>query len=258
MKKALFAFAFMFLASCSGCLSLGQQWSYGDDYAAGAAQALMRGTVVIASVGMYVDPTDPQEPGKIAVQGSGTIIAKKNNHTLVMTAAHVCNMPEVVEKTVDGKKIVYRRALQLFNVIDVDLNDHYAKVVVTGQSNENDICILDVEGNFGSVVLIADTHAPIGGFVTFVGAPRQNFDYHMFWVSDGRYCGRQRITEGKNWFDTYTFPSGPGGSGGGIFYHNRLVGVLSRAEMSSGHTSYGVELVIVKTFVKRALEAWKP
>lgn len=259
MKNALLVLI-VFLAGCtSGCHSseLNRDWSYTSDSYAQQAQTLMKSSVVIIARSVYLSNNDPNDSGKITAQGSGVIIAHKNNHTLVMTAAHVCEADKVVKKTVNGTEVEYSLLVQLFNIIDINLGEHSGKIVVLGTSDDKDVCMLDVEDKFGATAEISFASPPLGASVTFVGAPRQNFDYHMIYISDGRYCGKQKLTSKNFVFDTYTFPAGPGGSGGGIYYRGKLVGILARADSLTGHTTFGIQLQILNKFIHDALRSWK-
>ncbi len=262
----------LLIAGCQGCATLKYKksdWDAGGDRDAAYAQRLMRSTVEIFMVGSALVPNlggkegEPKLlPFRFHPQGTGTVIAKKGKgekaESLVLTADHLCQVAqwETVKAPLSKDVTVEVPVLGMrIDVWDIDMNKHDAEIVY--QDPEHDLCVVKVAGDAGEVMPVATELPPVGAMVTNIGAPRDNFQYHMAIAADGRYCGLQLGgKDNKSLYEMFSNPSSPGGSGGGIYYHGKLVGVLVMIETYHGHISFGVPLPFVQAAIAEGKKAW--
>lgn len=216
-------------------------------------RGLMRQAVVVRAAAVFVGPGGL--PKTVGAQGSGVVVAHRHGHSLVLTARHVCENGDTAE--VDG--VDYSIPLWTFFIIDGDLARHPAVVVSEGAAPEDDSCLLDVEGTVGDVAELAETMPPVGAMVTHVSAPFQNYDYGMMYVSDGRFCGVQRLGEALDRpYSTYSIPSSHGGSGGGVWYRGQVIGIIVLVNERFSSVTQGVHLLHLRADLREALKKWYP
>lgn len=258
MRALVFLFAF-FLAGCfSGCVPQTSFLSDArGDVAAADGQLAMRRTVIVKTAVFFVDP-ETEKPIHVSQMGTGVVAGHRNGHTLVMTAAHVCAANPKIVKMVKGKEVEVEMSVTINAVEDLDLKDHFSRIIYAGKPPENDVCFLDADGIFGEVTAFAALPPPAGAPVIYAGAPNAAYDLHSVWVVDGRYCGRQHFGDGEHILDTYSLPGHPGASGGGIYYRGELVGIMVMIGKTNTHISYSVELPNILEAFAEARRRWKP
>lgn len=265
----LFSLLLCFLiAGCQGCaLHNGNaKWDSRGDADAAYAQKLMRQTAeIFVKGGTLVPDLEAKKPELKAyhfgAQGSGTVIAKrgkgKKAESLLLTADHLCQVArkETVDVKLNDEITLTAPVLGMeINVYNIEMERMEAEIIY--QEPENDLCVMKVAGDAGEVAVVAPDMAPLGAIVQHVGAPQDNFHYHMTFVSDGRYNGLQPVMKEQIVLDTFSCPSAPGGSGGGIYYRGRLIGTLTRVAPPYGHISYGPPLTYVQAAVKEGKRIW--
>jgi S1-C subfamily serine protease len=256
------------VAGCQGCSFHYKRagWDTGGDPDAAYAQGLMRQTVELFVNGTSLVPDlESKEPKlktmKFGAQGSGTVIAKrgkgKQAESLILTADHLCQVAkkETVEFPITKDIKVEAPVLGMEIVVySIDMEKMEAEIV--HEDTANDLCVMKVAGDAGDPATVASGPPPIGAFVQHLGAPKDNYSYHMAMVFDGRYCGTQPVSKENIWLETYAAFSAGGSSGGGIYYHGKLVGTLVRADPYFGHPVYGVPLPFVRAEIEAGRRAW--
>ena len=261
--------ACLLFVGCHGCAGLKYKhanWDPMGDSDAAYAQKLMRQTTEIFVKGTTLVPDlESKKPAlktaRFGAQGSGTVIAKrgkgKTAETLILTADHLCQVAkkETVEVPISKEISVTAPVLGMeISVYSIDMDKMEAEII--HQDPENDLCVMKVAGDAGEVTAIAKDAPPIGAFTQIVGAPKDNYSYHMAMVFDGRYCGTQPVLKEGIWLETYSAFSAGGSSGGGIYYHGKLVSTLVRADPYYGHPVYGVPLPKVQAEIAAGKRAW--
>lgn len=269
MRKIVAVLMCLMIAGCQGCATLKYKhvgWDSGGDSDAAYAQKLMRQTAEIFVKGNTLIPDLTAKKPELktvhfGAQGSGTVIAKKGKgktaETLLLTADHLCQVAkrETVDVPISDEVTVTAPVLGMeVHVYSIDMDRMEAEIIY--QNPENDLCVMKVAGDAGEVAEIGANEPPLGAMLQHVGAPSDNFAYHMAFVSDGRYVGMQPVMKEKIVLETYSIPSAPGGSGGGIYYRGKLVGTLTRVAPPYGHISYGPPLVFVQEAVREGKKAW--
>lgn len=265
----LFSLLLCFLiAGCQGCaLHNGStKWDSRGDSDAAYAQRLMRQTAEIFVRGTTLVPDLTSKKPELktvrfGAQGSGTVIAKRGKgpkaETLLLTADHLCQVAkkETVDVPLNDEIKVTAPVLGMeVHVYSIEMDRMEAEIIY--QEPENDLCVMKVAGDAGEVATVATDMAPLGAIVQHVGAPQDNFHFHMVFVADGRYVGLQPVQKEGIVLDTFSVPSAPGGSGGGLYYRGRLIGTLTRVAPPYGHVSYGPPLVYVQKAVKEGKRIW--
>lgn len=143
--------------------------------------------------------------------GSGAIIGHSNNHSLILTAAHVCH---------DESK---------FSIIDIDNKKHEAYVVRKGKVEVNDVCLLATHKKLNRPIIPVSLFAPLDGDPAYnLAAPYGIHDKDMVLMFHGHFSGKIKIGEDFGKLDVYTIPSAGGSSGSPIMNSDwEIVGVLS-------------------------------
>ena len=254
-----------YLTGCSGCYAPGRPpvppahygWDDQGDHDAAAVQDAMRTVVTVHQDFVYklaAPGPDKSLMGIARGGGSGFVVARRNGHTLVMSAAHVCRTP--AELDLNGLKVPV--AFSTFRIRYIEDKIHPATVLWMQKDpgSDDDLCLLDSPDGFGQVAVVADRTPPQGARVFHVGSPLKNWDVHMRYVSEGRFCGYQALAPGTL-FETFSTPSAPGGSGGGIWYHGRVVGVLVMVERGFNDVTQAVRLDHIRADLQEALETWQ-
>ena len=182
-----------------------------------------------------------QSSGFTGMDGSGFVVATDGHRklSLVMTAAHVALVNDqvavgyaatVVVKTLDDRSCT---AAQW--VVDV----------------EHDIVILLVDCVAGNPVTFATTLPPQGATVSFSGAPMGLHPRGVFWVTEGRYLGIYNDGD-----VAFSVPSHDGGSGSGIFYRGRVIGMFHRRDSIFEEATFGVSLEWLRQAMDTANSTW--
>jgi hypothetical protein len=192
--------------------------------------------------------------------GSGfvTDVQRKGSdvYSLVMTAEHVCHIPDQVQSPfgsfeVTGKKLT---------VLTITGEKLFAKVLYA--DHDVDVCVISIVGLAGTPVRIAHELPPVGAIIHHAGAPVGTYGRHLGIVNDGRYAGLEDVTLGEEdgeknvqRFAVITNNGNGGSSGGGVYYKGRLFGVLVRST-SSGHPTWCVNLENVTIALMKGRIAW--
>lgn len=265
----LFSLLLCFLvAGCQGCAfrNSSTRWDSRGDSDAAYAQKLMRQTAEIFVKGSTLVPDLTAKKPELktvhfGAQGSGTVIAKKGNgkqaESLLLTADHLCQVAkkETIDVPLSDEIKVTAPVLGMeVHVYSIEMERMEAEIIY--QDPENDLCVMKVAGDAGEVAAVATDMAPLGAVIQHAGAPQDNFAFHMAYISDGRYVGMQPVPKEKIVLDTFSCPSAPGGSGGGIYYRGKLIGTLTRVAPPYGDISYGPPLVYVQAAVKEGKRIW--
>lgn len=267
MHKILSLILCLFITGCSsGCASLHNRppsWDTQGDQEAAEVQTLMRQTVQVDHIMSTLVP-DPEKKElktvKMAATGTGVVVAVRKDESLVLTAAHVCKPQETIKvHPAENVEIELPVLGEMFMIWTIDLDKLPAVPQVIDE--ENDVCILRVMGTAGQVASIGDREPPIGARVMHVGSPHGVLNLHRAFVSEGRVMGIQRMSpnpQDHTYLQTLALPSDHGSSGGGVFYHGRVIGVVSRVREEFKQICLATPLPAIKDAIKKAKESWNP
>lgn len=228
------------------------------------AQVLLDSSVKV-EVSYSIDVTpiadlleSPPSNGLLKRQGSGsgtvmeTMVRNGKLESLILTAAHVCEVPKVIDLTPIG--------LPVLNVVD----SSFATVNIKGvrlvadivyENPINDLCVLRVKGVPGPKMQLADSLPPLGARIVHAGAPWGVFGNGTGVIMDGRYAGIKDINDYH--YAIAGMPSTPGSSGGGVYYRGKLFAVLVAVERRLAHVTLCIELDHIKAVMIEAKSIWQ-
>lgn len=226
------------------------------------ARDMMRQTVKIsvsvAGTKLYKDEEGVVQKKEevIGWSGSGVVVAvdasKGKGESLVMTAAHVSNVPRLIlmaDENGNPELFVVEAVLEIVEKADGSAcagEPIYADV-------PNDVGVVRASCIAGEVAKIADELPPVGAIVSTSGAALGIHPNDVFIVTDGRYVG---FDDGFDGQIMLTLPVAPGHSGSGVFYHGKVFGIISRRTNRFEHVTLAVPLQHVRDAYDRSMETW--
>ncbi len=176
-------------------------------------------------------------------QGTGVILGHAGGETIVLTAGHVCEVPqsvkrgELVLKTVQGTFMVANAGGTL-----------RLKARPVRQDMTNDLCVMFAQGKIGRPVPMAGLPRRLSK-VLVVGGPIGMFGDGVAYVGEGRYIGTQ-VTEGKEQ-SFLSVAMASGGSGSGVYHRGRLIGIVVAVSQKFNHGTVFVPISVVRRFLER-------
>ena len=212
---------------------------------------------------------------RITGGGTGVVVAKTGNQTLILTAWHVVKK-FVGPAQINGKEITFPKmkripvkVVMMDDLGNVVLRKSYSGDIDTNSLN-NDLALIKVKARLPSAVALVARRLPRFGDVAWViGHPFGRYEYT---ITKGIVSHpQQRIKQGLFSYKTYMqISSGvvPGNSGGPVFNHNGrvsgiVVGVFRMGFSMVPHLGFAVPLSHVKAFLDgssamKKLKAPKP
>jgi len=228
-----------------------------DDHAAARRVRLARHTVLIREsvkvrtiAGIIIEVEQ-------ASSGSGVVIAYDEDRDigLVMTANHVCETSFPLMSVI----------LEMFLVIDtepsiVNYNGEVLQMEVIYTNPDDDVCVIEVDGNPGVPATIAPFMPPLQALVQTVGAPEGEWDVRVANIVEGYFSGilTKSINDVHENFAQYSLPIVGGMSGSAVYYRGRIIGLLTHGSTSAyDHLAWGPALKPVKKAYDEAMELWR-
>ena len=265
MKKlsTIAAFAFIALISgCSGCATAPGAWGRSSDPSELQRQDEMRESLLVKNQVVYMAPPGSEKPlGVRNWGGTGFVVAvdRKSHEALVMTAAHVCAVPDSVSiEMPDGSEVEMPTILNSYTLQDIEGDWHAAKQVYSDE--RTDVCVLAVSDlDTKKVVSISSSVPPLGGRLETAGAPGGEYDWHSSTLQEGFMTGFEVF--GDHTDVTYLKTSIPvmgGASGSAVYYRGKVVGMVARVHSRFHHISYLVEGEHLKSALSEAKKRWHP
>jgi S1-C subfamily serine protease len=186
--------------------------------------------------------------GSFVSTGSGVVVEKDSSlgRSIVATANHVCAIKEIVTFA-DGTTM--KHISSSISVMTAEGYTYSAEVVYSDENN--DVCILAVDGIAGDQVSLADRDPPLGAKVYNVGAPHGYFGRYLVIASEGRFAG----VDGDGDL-VISNPSAPGASGSGIFYRGKLFCILTKVEARYGHITFCTNINYLRGPIRNSSRKW--
>jgi len=181
---------------------------------------------------------------RFGATASGAVVNVTGNGAYVLTAAHVC----IDERT---KKFLSKVEHKMFFYV-VNIESTYFPVEIIATDQQNDLCILYVEGLRNPAMRIAASKPVPGDRVYNLAAPLGIFDKNMIPIFQGFYNGDTRIYDRA----IYTLPAKGGSSGSPIMNHRgELVGMVSAAFIRFSHLAISPKFKETTTFVETIVDS---
>lgn len=177
--------------------------------------------------------------GKIAT-GSGFIVSSNEKESYIMSAAHVCLLPDIGELST-GLKDIALSATNLQNQKTTDLKIHYMDA-------ENDICVLKTTGlKDQNSIDIAQNKIEKGAEIYAITAPRgiSYLEHMTVPLQKGWFLGKKSKTE-----EIYSLRISYGSSGGMIISKRGEVVGIVQSKLKYDDRDYFDELTISPSFEK--------
>lgn len=175
-------------------------------------------------------------------RGSGAVVGMTENHSYILTAAHVCDHADTVEIR-QGPLVLTVKQEASMTTVDYFGNERAASVL--GMDHINDVCILSVSGVWTEAIPIAEDLPALGNRVYNIAAPLGIFSPGMVLMFEGFYAGSD--PSGNH---LYTIPARPGSSGSPILNGSgEVVGMIHSAAMSLENVAISSSLVSIQAIV---------
>jgi len=170
------------------------------------------------------DPTDPEDcfNQTLMFSGSGFIVKNDADGSYIMTAGHVCDDSDVLQRFVGNGVTV---AENLFIAIDIDEVHSRAKTIAFTMCE--DICIAYAPGLFRPAIKLSTAEPTPGDEALNLAAPLGIFEANMIPILHGHFNGL-----GYGGKAIYSVPAKGGSSGSPILNHNgELIGMIHSAHV---------------------------
>lgn len=264
MRHILVFLLSLFVAGCSGCGH--RAWSpYGGtlDMRELAAQHSMRSSVKVTIEVKFINAEDaPSSIPHVDTKegwGSGFVVSwdRVSDHSLVFTAGHVCNVPDTIPvRYGSGDDDVYHAPVLGNSWRVSNLEGETFEAIPMSIDVERDVCILDVSGWAGIPAALDTDLPPLGGRLVTSGAPHGLYGKWFAPTQEGIFYGMFSV-DGQPMMGT-SIPTVPGMSGSGVYYHGRVVGMLTKVRGDFEHSSYLVHVGVLIGALAEARKNWHP
>ena len=246
-------FSYLVFMSCSIPLSVGLQHSYKKSKTAWAASVVYVATR--STQALCVSDTNMCIPLEQSY-GAGTsfVIDKIDEHTVIMTAAHLCYAYREIppQSIMDGLGTIDTK-FEMGIVIEEEL---FPVNNILFLDIQNDICI-SVPVNIGREMPISRSNPRYGDNVWSVGAPAGYFPESAKPITRGMFSGEaKRISPDGTDIEFFNFsmPTIGGMSGSPIINQSgELVGIVSAVNTDWHMISYSPTLNQIKEAIKTAI-----
>jgi hypothetical protein len=162
--------------------------------------------------------------------GSGSVIRHHGDNTYILTAGHVCEVPDAgisVAIAVDSAGVTH----------DVEKSKY---------SSDPDLCVMRSSGTWGVPLKISKDHVEYGDRVLVMAAPNGIFAKNMVPLFDGMYSGNVSNGDG-----VYTLPAMAGSSGSAVLNEElEVVSVIHSATKGFQHIAIGSNTQKISAFIK--------
>ena len=183
------------------------------------------------------------------------VIEKREGHTVIMTAAHLCYPYEKeppqspiegigkIDTAFDMSIVIGESMLPVTNILALDI--------------ENDICVFSVPINIGREMPIAKRNPIYGDKVWSIGAPAGYFPESAKPITHGIFSGeaKRKLPDGTNLvFFNFSMPTIGGMSGSPIINNKgELVGIVSAVNSDWHMVSFSPTLDQIKESISIAI-----
>lgn len=264
LKNIFLAVALACLVACSGCAHNG--WGGGDPDAT-RIQHLMKATVKVSVDLMVQFPADKDEEPEVEDAGwvgSGYVVGydPRRDESLVMTASHVCHMPDKVAVPIMPMfGIIIQLPVVKKSMSVMTVEGETLKADVLYENTETDSCVIRTFGYAGETVRLADKKPPLGAKIENAAAPLGVFAKHMVLVNEGRYAGEvSGAIFGDDPTRRFMIASSAtigGESGSALYYKGEVVGMLVAGPNRYEHICIAVTLDDLQDTYAEGYKVWR-
>lgn len=186
------------------------------------------------------------DAGTMESYGTGSVIAQKDNESLVLTVLHLWTMDGQLTQDPKDDPVT----------VTTSFGDNCPAAVVKVDA-ENDLVLLAVHCDAGNVIPIAAELPGRGASVIAIGNAENYHSPFMIPAEQGIYLGIGRAPphEAMEVFGMATYR---GMSGGPICYQGTLIGVVDLYDTKFGHLTWSIPLETIQGFVREPLRDWDP
>lgn len=262
MKKLALLLAIALVSGCSGCATAPGSWGRTSDASELQRQSEMRESLFVKNRVVYASPPGSDQALSVKVWGGTAFVVasdRKAHEALVMTAAHVCAVPETVtDKTKDGVELELPVIMNVFSLQDIEGDWHPASTLYADE--KTDVCVMVVTGiDATKVVSISDSVPPLGARLETSGAPGGEYDWHSSTLQEGFMTGFEVFDDHDDVvYLKSSIPVMGGASGSAVYYRGRVVGMVARVHTRFHHISYLVKGEYLKSALSEAKKRWHP
>ena len=177
-------------------------------------------------------------------RGSGAVVSVTENHSYILTAAHVCDHSEIVEIQQGPLVITVKQESSL---VTVDYFGNERSASILDLDYINDVCILRVSGVWTDPISVADELSAAGSRVYNIAAPLGIFSPGMVLMFEGFYAGADPMGN-----HLYTIPTAPGSSGSPILNNGgEIIGMIHSAAFSLESVAISSSLISIQDIVRK-------
>lgn len=260
ITSAFVMLTLLLITACSGCATShqGMWWTDGDpntsyDQAVAKTATEIHLKLSLDTKQLHTEGYVREDVTDMEGSGSGNVVAKKDGHSLVMTAAHVCHNDEMIDISGFVLKILSR------TIVIETTDGRMLLATVVYSDTDADVCFLDAVGDAGNVASLSSEIPPIGGKIVYAGAPAGLWGKGLVPIFVGIYAGLVPESEDEiaPGYMMFTIPVTGGSSGSGAFYRGKLIGMITATHREFREIGYAVKGSILIKHLKLAKAVWK-
>jgi len=178
--------------------------------------------------------------------GSGVVFAHDDISTLILTAGHVCEIPERVMNSARERSKEPSKVKQLLSVVDRQEREYNAMAYVI--ATEFDACLLQVPLMDIKEIEFSVTPPKLGDKIFNISAPYGHYSKDLAVMFDGYYSGNSGLG-GRN-VDVYSITAAGGSSGSPLLNSKgEIVGVVSAIRSGFHHMTISPTWEQLKQFI---------
>ena len=228
-------------AGCSSCAGSGGDFPLSRIYDS---------TLLIE--GVIVDKGKKKEIGSYT--GSGGVVWQAKDSTIVMTAAHVCHVPELIESI---KKISPNPDDIKHQIKVTDRKNRTYSAISYVSALKFDVCLIQISKIEGVRALPLANEAPqLGEIIYNVASPLGLYSSHGSPMFKGYYSGDFKfVNVEQDKHSLFSLPAAPGSSGSLLLNkHMEIVGVVSAVYTRFHHLTISPTLKQIKDLMNGKAE----
>lgn len=185
---------------------------------------------------------------KHSMQGTGVVLNVGVKETMLLTASHICDIPNSFEAPTPRGRLVFL-TIKVEFVVSLADGDRRMEAIPIRQDATNDLCLMKIEGKIGNSVTLEKKSPPRLSRVIIVGGPVGLYGKGLAYVGDGRFIGNRNIDNLERGF--VSSAAAGGASGSGVFYRGRLVGLVVAVSPRFDHGTVVIPIEVIRQFLEK-------